>query len=221
MKGLRGQTIFGPKKPGCGCGRFIGKIFGINEAGLRLKRGNFTAYGQTEAFVFGFGFRGPGFGEREYRLPERLHAARLTFDLSVITHGVTPNNAKRVLHGCRTDGKNSGLYQGGPAPGTAGSRTVVGDVRRGLCPDPGDYVFVVSPLTRARQTFDIYAEYIHEKSGTRPASEEDPEVREIDFGSWDGYRPDELRGGERELAERYRSATPLSGPGRAGRASRC
>jgi probable phosphoglycerate mutase len=69
-----------------------------------------------------------------------------------------------------------------------------GDTLRGLIDDPQEYTLLTSPLGRARQTAAIVAEIVGWGSG---ACRQDPELREMSWGEWEGLTTEEIAlGGE-------------------------
>ena len=139
-----------------------------------------------------------GYGD-DYRAPQ------LPYELSVIPHGLTWNNMKDVLHGCRSNDEDSKMTPEGRDQVIAGAKAWWKEYGEDFKKDPDKYIFVVSPLVRAQQTLEIYLEHIERMSGgIKPGVVNDPEVREADFGVWDGQKiSDLLTGPDAEFVKRY------------------
>lgn len=118
-----------------------------------------------------------------YRRPE------LNYGLTMVAHGQTDGNQRKVYSGW------SDAYRLTPEG--------FEETRRGaeewwakngpdFIADPGEFVFLTSPLTRTKQTFEVYRDYIHEMSGIRVEPIADPSIIEMDFAGWDGLTKEEI-----------------------------
>lgn len=114
----------------------------------------------------------------------------LKAELYFIRHGETAWNAERRLQGT-TD---IPLNKKGRAQALRHAR-----VMAGIGVDWKAYEFVVSPLLRARQTFEI----IRDELGIAVEARIEPRIAENSFGRWEGLTWSELLENEREAHDRF------------------
>lgn len=109
--------------------------------------------------------------------------------LILIRHGETDWNREGRLQGSQDIPLNDlGRRQAAEAAGKL----------RAFDPDFADLDYIVSPMQRARETADI----IFAELGLPPQSYRvDERLRELSFGSWEGFTWREMRARERELAQ--------------------
>jgi len=101
---------------------------------------------------------------------------KLVLPLYMMRHGETVWNLDRRMQGTR----NSPLTERGRAQAAAMGRTLKAE----LASEPGQTIFLRSPLGRSRETSLI----IGSEAGIDPAEwRDDPRLAELSYGQWEGF----------------------------------
>lgn len=153
--------------------------------------------------------------------PEFQPLAQLTCGLLMVPHGQTPSN-ERMLFQSHRDGPENALTEKGVAMADRGALAFAQEYGTLIRAKPENWLFYRSPLQRTATTARCYTEALR-KAGvevTEPVI--DPDLIEINQGSWHGLSVDDLAGGsgggaESDMALRYRDgcfvAKALDGSG--------
>jgi broad specificity phosphatase PhoE len=105
--------------------------------------------------------------------------------LYFVRHGETDWNLEGRLQGQRDIALNTAGRRQATACGV-----ILGDLLRQLGRQPNEFVYVSSPLSRARETMALMRQAL----GLDPAPNQiDPRIQELSFGDWEGETIAEIR----------------------------
>lgn len=153
--------------------------------------------------------------------PEYRPPAQLTCGLLMVPHGQTPSN-ERMLFQSHRDGPENALTQKGVAMAERGAVAFARDYGPLIRAQPESWMFYRSPLSRTETTARSYTRALREAGVDVPDPIVDPDLIEINQGSWHGLSVGGLAGmsgggAESAMALRYRDgcfvAKALDGSG--------
>ncbi len=138
----------------------------------------------------------------------------LKCDLVMIPHGNTYGNSMEVFQG-QNEGPLARLDDKGKSQAWRGAQELWQEYQRLLSDgDPGKgYVFLTSPLFRARETASFQIPRLYHL-GLKRAIDVELEMRakEINFGDWGGKKIDELDPAQQKMAQAYKNNSALIAP---------
>jgi len=154
--------------------------------------------------------------------PDFQPVVRLSCGLIMVPHGKTPSNVRLLFQNHSDSGPESWLIPEGVAMAKAGAAAFVQEYGPVLCANPNNWVMYCSPLSRTKATAEPYVAALREAGACVPEPTVDPDLIEINQGSWHGQTVQDLKTAGRledaELAEQYRAhgsflAKPVDGSG--------
>lgn len=137
---------------------------------------------------------------------------QLKFPMLVVRHGQTDGNVRHVLHGQVDEAENQ-LNKTGRAQAREAAVLSFQELENRMgyenlirLAKTAKLLILTSPITRARETADFFIQHFQHKTGISLKAQMEEDLKEIDFGKYDGYSLEEIEEEEfTKLVIQYRT----------------